>query len=78
MLNYRNICARWVPRQLIEPMREHRKTVAEELLNQYRLEGETGDKSWVHHNDPENKRQSMEYHHPGSPSLKKFKTVPSV
>ena len=36
-----------------------------------------GDKSWVHHYDPENKRQSMEYRHPGSPTVKKFKIVPS-
>jgi len=38
----------------------------------------TGDKSWVHHYEPENKRQSMEYRHPGSPSVKKFKTLPSA
>jgi hypothetical protein len=38
----------------------------------------TGDESWVHHYDLENKRQSMEYCHPGSPSVKKFKTVPSA
>jgi hypothetical protein len=36
----------------------------------------TGDESWVHHYGPENKRQSMEYRHPGSPTVKKFKTVP--
>jgi hypothetical protein len=36
----------------------------------------TGDESWVHHYDPENKRQSMEYRHPVSPSVKKFKTIP--
>jgi len=66
-------------------MQEHRKTVAQELLNQHHLERDdflkntvTGDKSWVHHYDPENKRQSMEYCHPGSLSLKKFKTVPSA
>jgi len=38
----------------------------------------TGDESWVHHYDPENKRQSKEYRHPGSPSVKKFKTLPSA
>ena len=37
-----------------------------------------GDEPWVHHYDPENKRQSIEYRHPGSPSVKKFKTVPSA
>ena len=62
-LNYRKVCARWVPRQLIDPMKGHRKTVAQELLNQYRLEGDnflkditTGHESWIHHYDPENKR----------------------
>ena len=33
MLNYRKVCARWVLRQLTDPMKEHRKTVAQELLN---------------------------------------------
>jgi len=34
------------------------------------------EKYWVHYYDPENKRQSMEYCHPGSLSVKKFKTLP--
>ena len=37
----------------------------------------TGDESWVHHYDPENERQSVEYRHPGSPSVKKLKNVPA-
>jgi histone-lysine N-methyltransferase SETMAR len=64
-------------------MKEHRKSVAQELLNRYRLEGNdflkniaSGDESWVQNYDPKNKRQSMEYRHPGSPSVNKFKTVP--
>jgi len=32
-LNYRKVCARWVLRQSTDPMKEHRKTVAQELLN---------------------------------------------
>jgi len=83
--NYRKVCAWWVLRQLTDPMKEHRNTVAQELLNRYRLEGDdflkniaTGDESCVHHYDPENKRQSMEYCHPGSPSVKKFRTVQSA
>jgi hypothetical protein len=66
-------------------MKEHRKTVAQELLNQYHIKGDnflkntaTGDKSLVHHYDPGNKRQSTEYSHPGSPSIKILKTVPSA
>ena len=79
-LNYRKVCARWVPRQLTDPMKEYRKTVAQE---QYRLEGDdflknitTGDESWIHHYYLESKRQSVVYHHPGSLNVKKFKTVP--
>jgi hypothetical protein len=58
--------------------------IGDRHLNRYHLGGDdflkniaTGDESWVHHYDPENKRQSMEYHHPSSLSLKKFRTVPS-
>ena len=32
-LNYRKVCAKWVPRRLSDPMKEHRKTVAQELIN---------------------------------------------
>ena len=38
----------------------------------------TGDKSWVHHYEPESKRQSMEWKHPQSPCNKKFKIQPSA
>jgi hypothetical protein len=33
----------------------------------------TGHETWVHHYEPESKRQSMEWKHPGSPTKKKFK-----
>jgi histone-lysine N-methyltransferase SETMAR len=66
-------------------MKEHKKTVVQELLNCYRLEGDdflkntaSGDEPLVHHYDPENKKESMEYHHSGSSGAKKFKTVPSA
>jgi len=38
----------------------------------------TGDETWVHHYDPESKRQSMEWRHPSSPVQKKFKSQPSA
>jgi hypothetical protein len=37
-----------------------------------------GDESLVHHTKPENRRQSMEFHHKRSPALKKFKTAASA
>ena len=38
----------------------------------------TGDDSWIHHFDPEEKRLSMQYRHSLSPRPKKFKIVPSA
>jgi len=38
----------------------------------------TGDESWIHHFDPEEKRLSMQYRHTSSPRPKKFKTVLSA
>jgi len=38
----------------------------------------TGDKSWIHHFDPEEKRMSMQYRHTSSPRMKKIKTMPSA
>jgi hypothetical protein len=32
----------------------------------------TGDETWVHHYEPESKRQSMEWKHPEWPTKKKF------
>jgi hypothetical protein len=59
--------------------------VSRELLGCFEEEGEgfllqivAGDETWVHHYDPENKRQCMEYHHKGSPAPKKFKTKDSA
>jgi hypothetical protein len=39
---------------------------------------DAGDETWIHHYEPETKRQSMEWHHPTSPWRKKFKVTPSA
>jgi hypothetical protein len=36
----------------------------------------TGDEIWVYHYQPETKRWSMQWKHPSSPIVKKFKTQP--
>jgi hypothetical protein len=61
------------------------KQVARELLGCSEEEDEgflqwimQGDKTWVHHYNPENKRQSMEYCHKRLPAPKKFKTEASL
>ena len=38
----------------------------------------TGDETWVHHFEPDSKRQSMEWKHPQLPCKKKLKTQPSA
>jgi len=69
---------------LSDEMKAERVHISQELLEHLEI-GEnflkkfiTGDETWVHHYDPENKRQSMEYCHKESPQLKKFKTHASV
>ena len=71
----------------VDAGKERKKSVeiCEELLKCYREEGDqflliivTGDESWIHHFDPEEKRLSMEYRHPSSLRPKKFKTMPSA
>ena len=85
VLGYRKLCARWVPHMLSPELKLNRSRVSEELLARYTDEGEafirrivTGDETWVHHYDPENKSQSKEYRHTGSPGPKKFKVVSSA
>ena len=38
----------------------------------------TGDETWLHHWDPDTKKESMQWKHPGSPPPKKFRTQPSA
>ena len=84
-LGYHKVCARWVPKELTQQQKSARKDISSTLLNQYREAGEeffrgvvTGDETWVHHYEPETKRQSMHWKHPQSPTVRKFKTGPSA
>ena len=69
---------------LSDEMKAGRVCISREL-EYFEKEGEdflkkiiTGDETWVHHYDPDNKRQSMEYCHKESPQPKKFKTQASA
>lgn len=80
-LQYRRICAKWVPKLLTMEMKAQRKEMCEQLLQRYWQEGETflqnlvtGDESWVSHYDPELKATSTEYRHRSSPRHKKIRT----
>ena len=41
MLEYRKVCARWIPRMLMQEHKEHRMQVCQDLLNQYEAEGDS-------------------------------------
>ena len=68
VLGSQKVCARWVPHMLSDEMKAEGVRISQELLECFEKEDEdflkkiiTGDETWVHHYDPENKRQSMEY-----------------
>jgi hypothetical protein len=70
---------------LTSEKKQKRVEICEEFLKRYREEGDqfllnifTGDESWIHHFDPEEKRTSMQYKHTSSPRPKKLKTMPSA
>ena len=44
-----------------------------EEVDQFLFNIVTGDESWIHHFDPEEKRMSMQYRHTSSPHPKKSK-----
>jgi len=61
-LGYIKVCSRWVPHMLTPEKKQKRVEICEELLKRYREEGDqflfnivTGDESWIHHFDPEEK-----------------------
>jgi hypothetical protein len=85
LLGYTKVCSRWVPHMLTPEKKQKCVEICEELLKRYREEGDqfllnivTGDESWIHHFNPEEKQLSMQYRHTLSPHPKKFKTVQSA
>jgi len=73
LLGYTKISSRRVPHMLTPEKKQKGVEICEELLKHYREEGDqfllntvTGDESWIHHFDPEEKRLSMEYRHTSS------------
>ena len=79
------VSARWVPRNLNMQDRQQRVESSQELLEVYNANPEdfhtrlvTEDETWLHHWDPDTKKESMQWEHPGSPPPKKFRTQPSA
>lgn len=85
VLNFRKVCARWVPRLLSENHKQQRMEAARAFLEMHRRDGDqlfsrivTGDESWVHHSTPETKRQSMVWKKPEESAPKKAKVTISA
>jgi len=78
-LGYRKVCTQWVPKELTVLHKQQHVEVATQFVRRYEEDPSilqrivTGDETWVHHYDPESKRQRMEWRHPSSPAQKKFK-----
>lgn len=84
-INFHKVCARWIPKQLDDEHKWNHVRICQHLLDRHANEGETflqriitGDETWIHHFEPESKRQSMEWKHPAFPAKKKFKSQPSA
>ncbi|UYV68484.1 hypothetical protein LAZ67_5004449, partial [Cordylochernes scorpioides] len=85
VLNFREVCARWVPPLLSENHKQQRMETALAFLEMHRRDGDqlfsrivTGDESWVHHSTPETKRQSMVWKKPEESAPKKAKVTISA
>jgi len=84
-LEYRKVCARWVPRMLTEDHQRQRNDSSRKFLQRYADENDnfldsivTGDKTWAFHFTPETKQQSHEWRHSSSPKPRKFKRTQSA
>ena len=84
-LGFHKVCARWVPKQFAVLRKQMRLDICQQNLDRYEKEGNafsggliTGNETWVHHYDPECKRQSMEWKHPQLPITEKVKSQPTA
>ena len=75
-LGMSKVSTRWVPRNLNMQDRQQRVESSQELLEVFRTCLVTGDETWLHHWDPDTKKESMQWKHPGSSPPKKFRTQP--
>lgn len=84
-LHVTKVTARWVPRLLTPDMKRQRVECSRQLLGLAAAEGPlflqklvTGDESWFHYYDPDSRRDSMEWRHPGEAPPTKPRAVRSA
>ena len=75
-LKFSKVCARRMPKELTEERKHKCLDVCSRYLarDNFLQQIVTGDETWIHHYEPERKRQSMQWKHPSSPVAKKFRT----
>ncbi|UYV77455.1 hypothetical protein LAZ67_15001060 [Cordylochernes scorpioides] len=85
VLNFRKVCARWVPRFLSDNHKQQRMEAARAFLEMHRRDGYQrfsrivpGDESWVYHSTSETKRQSVVWKKPEESAPKKAKVTISA
>src|ERR1700759_5411150 len=85
ILGYIKVCARWVPRMLTPEIKGVRLQTSRDNLELYRADPVkfhrryvTMDETWAHPFDPETKQQSMQWKHPPSPLVVKFRKTASA
>lgn len=84
-LGMKKVSARWVPRMLSDAQKQTRLRISQSCLDLLQQDPDrflarfiTMDETWLHHYDPETKKQSMTWKRPTSPTPKKFKAIPSA
>ena len=84
-LGMKKVSARWVPRMLTPEQKQYRIQISQQLLQRFRADPDdflsrlvTHDETWIHHFDPESKRQSLQWKHPWSPPPRKFRVTASA
>jgi len=84
-LEFQKLCAHWVPKMLTEEHKFKQQAGTFDFLTRYSEEGKnflshvvTGDETWVSHEAPKSKQQSMHWRHTSSPTKTKFKQTTST
>jgi hypothetical protein len=79
-LQFLKLCARWVPKEMMDEHTHMRFDICSHHLAHYRENADncleqiiTGDETWVHHYQPETKQKSMQWKDLSSPVANKFK-----
>lgn len=84
-LNLNKVTARWVPKALTPNMKQDRVEACRELLTlearigpEFKTRLVTGDESWFRFYEPETRRESREWRHPGDPPPRHVRTQQSA